>query len=495
MCANRESQRTCRADGQISAADDKPTGRNHRGRDITHPEAPCYRARDTGGSALSQIVLNNLPEFEQWLKNPPDSRPRPHPTVITALEKFVECGVMRYGVVRFRCPECGKDMFVAFSCKRRGLCPSCDAKRSAIITAEALDRLLPPVLYRQWVLVVPKRLRYFINHQPDLAGQLSKIFAREINRFLCRDNIGTPAQLHFIQRFGGALNLHVHVHAVISDGVFNLKSSTTGRRELTFTPVPPPTVEQLAGIVTAIRKKLIRRVARTSGLSREAAANLLSWKNSGFSVHEEVYIKDWDRDGLERLLKYCSRPALSPARLIYGAKTNTVIYRSETREGKSELLTMTPVEFLRRWGLLMPPPNKNLIHYYGALAPRSSLRPLLVAKAEKETARIALEKKVDKLKKKANSWAACLARVFEVFPLTCPKCDLEMKPVAVILNDKELIRLLTHLGLPADFPKFKPAPKMSLNENEHSCGPPDDGCQLDPRADLDEVIDPAPADD
>ena len=86
-----------------------------------------------------------------------------------------------------------------------------------------------------------------------------------------------------------------------------------------------------------------------------------------------------------------------------------------------------------------------------------------------------------------------MARVFEVFLLICPKCNLEMKPAAVILNDKELVRLLTHLGLPADFPKYKPAPKAALNEQ--SCGPPDDGCQLDPRSDLYEVIEPAPADD
>ena len=47
---------------------------------------------------------------------------------------------------------------------------------------------------------------------------------------------------------------------------------------------------------------------------------------------------------------------------------------------------------------------------------------------------------------------ACLARVFEVYPLTCPRCGLEMKPVAVILNDKELVRLLTHLGLAGGIP-------------------------------------------
>jgi len=86
----------------------------------------------------------------------------------------------------------------------------------------------------------------------------------------------------------------------------------------------------------------------------------------------------------------------------------------------------------------MPPPNRNLIHYYGALVPRSPLRPAVVAKVEKEAALLAGQKKADKLKKKVNSWAACLARIFEVYPLICPKCNLEMKPVVVILNDKAM---------------------------------------------------------
>ena len=400
-------------------------------------------------------------------------------------------GVEDGGYFGCRCPKCGHDIFVALSCKIRG-CPSCDAKRSAIITGQALERLLAFVPYRQWVLVVPKRLRYFLNHDPALAGGLSRIFAEEINRFLCQSATGTPAQLHFIQRFGGALNLHIHVHAVVSDGVFSLKMNVLGRSEVVFTPVPSPTDRQLAAIVTAVRKRFIRRVRRICGLSREAAENLLSWKNSGFSIHEEVRIKDWDRAGLERLLGYCSRPALSQKRLVYAEKANTVLYRTEPKAGKSEMLAMTPIEFLRRWTLLLPPPRKNLVHYYGALAPRFPLRPLLVAKAEKEADQAALREKIDKVKKKAGSWAACLARVFEVYPLTCPKCGLDMKPVAVILNDKELVRLLTHLDLPVEFPRFRPAAQASLYE--HACGPPDEQCQLDPRVDY-EAIEPAPADD
>ena len=77
------------------------------------PPAPSYRARRPLDSALNRIVLDNLSEFKLWMRDPPDHRPRPHPAAITAMEKFVECGDMRFGAVRYRCPDCGHDIFVA----------------------------------------------------------------------------------------------------------------------------------------------------------------------------------------------------------------------------------------------------------------------------------------------------------------------------------------------------------------------------------------------
>ena len=82
-----------------------------------------------------------------------------------------------------------------------------------------------------------------------------------------------------------------------------------------------------------------------------------------------------NRLGLERLVGYYSRPALSLRRLIYSAATKTVIYRAEHLEGKPGLMTMDALEFLRRWGLLMPPPHKNLVHYM-IPPPRSTQRLL-----------------------------------------------------------------------------------------------------------------------
>ena len=44
-------------------------------------------------------------------------------------DAFLECGILAHGFLRLRCGDCGHDKLVAFSCKRRGFCPSCGARR------------------------------------------------------------------------------------------------------------------------------------------------------------------------------------------------------------------------------------------------------------------------------------------------------------------------------------------------------------------------------
>jgi hypothetical protein len=75
------------------------------------------------------------------------------------------------GVARFRCKDCGDSRFVPFSCTRRAAYPSCDAKRAVVESGHALEELLPAVPYRQWVFVLPKRLRYFVHRDLRLTGE------------------------------------------------------------------------------------------------------------------------------------------------------------------------------------------------------------------------------------------------------------------------------------------------------------------------------------
>jgi hypothetical protein len=64
-------------------------------------------------------------------------------------------------------PDCGHDFLVAFSCKGRGLRPSCNARRMAQTAALLVDHVIPPVPVRQWVLSVPKRLCRYLEREPQ----------------------------------------------------------------------------------------------------------------------------------------------------------------------------------------------------------------------------------------------------------------------------------------------------------------------------------------
>jgi len=74
-------------------------------------------------------------------------------------DAFLECGILAHGLLRLRCGERGHDQLVAFSCKRRGFCPSCGARRMAQTAAQLVDHVIPHVPVRQWVLSLPIPLR------------------------------------------------------------------------------------------------------------------------------------------------------------------------------------------------------------------------------------------------------------------------------------------------------------------------------------------------
>jgi hypothetical protein len=55
---------------------------------------------------------------------------------------YLECGVLAFGFARIRCGDCGEERLLAFSCKGRGVCPSCNARRMAEVAAHLTDHVL-----------------------------------------------------------------------------------------------------------------------------------------------------------------------------------------------------------------------------------------------------------------------------------------------------------------------------------------------------------------
>ena len=124
-----------------------------------------YNPRHPEQTLLYRTVAEN---FETWLElasaGPFDGQGDHHTPpayVEQAFRKYLECGIFAHGFARARCEECGHDFFVAFSCKGRGVCPSCNTRRMAETAAHLADHVFPRLAVPQWVLSVPKRLRYF----------------------------------------------------------------------------------------------------------------------------------------------------------------------------------------------------------------------------------------------------------------------------------------------------------------------------------------------
>jgi len=109
-------------------------------------------------------------------------------------EAYLECGILAHGFLRVRCAECAQEKLVAFSCKRRGFCPSCGARRMAETAAVLVDRVMPRVPVRQWVLSFPIPLRIRLAAHPDLLTPVLGIVHRVIKGFVLRQSgkRGTP---------------------------------------------------------------------------------------------------------------------------------------------------------------------------------------------------------------------------------------------------------------------------------------------------------------
>ena len=114
----------------------------------------------------------------------------------------------------------------------------------------------------------------------------------------------------------------------------------------------------------------------------------------------------------------------------------------DPRTGDTDLV-FDPLEWLRRLTNQIPNPRSHLVRYYGAYANRCRRR---YRDGEgKVTSRPTSSEDPDPLPKSRASWARLLRMVFEVDPLTCPRCGAQMKVIAVITDPALIDKLLRHV--------------------------------------------------
>jgi hypothetical protein len=396
-----------------------------------------YERRQPEQSLLHQVIGEQIESFLS------SARERDAPVayfVERELRAYLNCGVLAHGFLRVRCDGCGHDRLVAFSCKGRGFCPSCGGRRMADTAAHLVDRVLPEVPVRQWVLTLPYQLRYRCAWDAKLTSDVLRAFLRALfadQRRRAREHHGIRegrcASVTFIQRFGSALNLTPHYHSLVFDGIYPGPAHTPG----SFMPLPPPKTDDVARVMAGTARRIMRLLEKRGlaegddPLARDdpllatlMAASIRSrivtgpeagqpWRRlgdrvepideanqggnqsqssppprcvreGGMSVHADVMVPAHDRSRLERLCRYVARPPLALERLE-ALPNGLLSYRLKTRwrDGTTHVL-MERRELLERLAPLIPPPRAHLVRYHGLLAPCASGRDRIVPGAPPE---------------------------------------------------------------------------------------------------------------
>ena len=82
------------------------------------------------------------------------------------------------------------------------------------MAAHCIDHIFPAVPVRQWVLSVPKRIRYYLNGDNQVVGKVLHILVDVLTQtYRKKLGLGENSRIGgiaFPQRFGDSLNVHLH---------------------------------------------------------------------------------------------------------------------------------------------------------------------------------------------------------------------------------------------------------------------------------------------
>jgi Putative transposase/Transposase zinc-binding domain len=476
---------------------------------------PAYEPRDPSQTLLYQVVADHLETFLASLDADPDARGLPA-YVAREFYDYLQCGVLAHGFLRLGCDTCHQELLLAFSCKRRGFCPSCAGRRMAQIAAHLVEQVLPWVPTRQWVVSVPVPVRYWMAASQALTAQVHTIIRTTIGQYYVNQAVarGVPrAQVHpgsvtFLQRFGSALNVNLHFHCVFLEGVY-LDRADHGLKPR-FVTAEPPSDADIAAVVQKISHRVIRtlrrlgyleagtddvvatghdplrddapELARTmaasvqqrltcgeragqrvrrigAGFGVDGEAPTLTGPRcasvQGFSLHANTQVPAHRRDQLERLIRYTARGAVSLERLTQDANGELVYTFTHPWSDGTTGMRLSPLELLEKLAALVPLPRMHLVRYGGCLAPHSHLRGAIIPTPRQQG--MEAEAATDTASPRW-SWARLLKRVYALDMARCPFCQQGTLRIIAAITQGEVIRkILRHLKLAADPPPLAPA--------------------------------------
>lgn len=318
------------------------------------------------------------------------------------------CRTSALGWHKDRCDECGHIRISYNSCRNRH-CPKCqNIQRKAWVEDRKQDLL--PVPYFHVVFTVPDKLnRFFLQDSTVMYNLLFKSVWNTLSQFFMTRLHGDGGMIAILHTWGQNLSLHPHLHCIVPAGRIDIRGNWN------------PVAESESGRVYLFPVENLSRVFR--GKFMEALKNHFpvdkQLKKEIFQNPWVVYAKEpfaSPASVVEYLGGYTHKIAISNHRLVRINDQDVTFRWRDYRDNQQKLMTLTGVEFLRRFCQHILPKGFVRIRHFGILSAtrKEDFRELQISMGITPSGR---NKKHTRM-----SWKEICREQLDYDPDLCPHC-------------------------------------------------------------------------
>ena len=298
---------------------------------------------------------------------------------------IINCKTGAYGANVSECENCGSKQIHYNSCRNR-CCPMCQV----IPTEKWVDARREDVLeapYFHVVFTVPEELNMLIYYNQKLLYDALYHAATETLAELSKEKIGvTPGVISVLHTWGSNLVYHPHLHTIVLGGGLTDNNNWKDNGHKYFLPIKVIS-PVFRGKYLAIVKELWKNGELTFTGAIEKYRNHYEFQE----LLDTCYKKDWipyskkTFKNAEAVIKYLGRYthkiAISNHRIIsMDEKSVTFRYKDYKDDAKVKVMTLSGVEFVRRFLMHVPPKGFVRLRHYGILSTRSKSKKLTLCR-------------------------------------------------------------------------------------------------------------------
>lgn len=305
-------------------------------------------------------------------------------TRLKAFRDIVECRTGAKGGHLWRCQECRASVIQYNSCLNRH-CPKCQGPARRAWVARQMGDLLP-IPYFHVVFTIPHHLNGFIRFNPKLLDLLFHAASRTLLGF-ARDpqHLGAePGILMVLHTWGQKLNLHYHVHCIVTGGGLGPggRSWVSSKSKKYLFPV-----KAMSKVFRGIYLEGLERSRQNRELEMPGRLQRFQSRKQWDTLLSRLYEKAWvvyakppfgsPEQVLKYLGRYTHRVAISNQRIL--AHKNGMVtfsYKDYRKDGSWRKLTLAEKEFGLRFLQHVLPKGLRKIRFYGLLANRTKKEKL-----------------------------------------------------------------------------------------------------------------------